>query len=244
MLRCVTAAVPRPSNMGAEGEVAFSSPLATAATPLGATAAPPVTMSKWRPRDGHNASYVAWEQFVFRLCCSLGIDYDTLTSPPPSIPSSSHRYPTTSAVKMEAGGDAAMMDWLARNTALHHGLLPSLLIDGSAQLQDQRRLNEFVKGQLADGRGVYMWARAFADVSGMDAQAELLVRVVSAKLKVGATGEQIREHALLMLERWAQLEGSDREHPYPYYKYLVGLLSVAAAARVCRADARLAARQT
>ena len=32
----------------------------------------------------------------------------------------------------------------------------------------------------------------------MDAQAELLVRVVSAKLKVGATGEQIREHALLM----------------------------------------------
>ena len=99
-------------------------------------------------------------------------------------------------------------------------MLPSIIIDGSTHLQDQRKINLFVKGACADGCGLVLWARAFADLTGLDEQASLLHKVVTAKLRAGSTCEQLRAHASLMLERWACIEKSDRAAPYPYYKYL------------------------
>jgi hypothetical protein len=99
-----------------------------------------------------------------------------------------------------------VLDWLQRNKALHAIVLPSIIIDGSTHLQDQRKINLFVKGACADGCGLISWARAFADLTGLDEQASLLHKVVTAKLRAGSTCEQLRAHASLMLERWACIE--------------------------------------
>jgi hypothetical protein len=64
--------------------------------------------------------------------------------------------------------------------ALHALVLPSIIIDGSTHLQDQRKINLFVKGSCSDGCGLVLWARAFADLTGLDEQAALLHKVVTA----------------------------------------------------------------
>ena len=82
--------------IGRRREAASGAP--TAATPPQAQLLrhPSLFLSGARA-TGSSSSYVAWEQFVFRLCNSLGIDYDDLLSPPPSLPSPPHRYPTSAA---------------------------------------------------------------------------------------------------------------------------------------------------
>jgi hypothetical protein len=53
----------------------------------------------------------------------------------------------TRSVKAEAAAsEAAVLDWLQCNKALHAIVLPSIVIDGSTHLQDQRKINLFVKG--------------------------------------------------------------------------------------------------
>ena len=173
----------------------------------------------WRCRNGRGAAFDKWEFGLTQLLDALGADPEFINTPPPDIATPQQlTRETQAAVHQQA---AALARFQHINTALHYHVLASLDLSGSSELHDQRALHKHVSRGKADGIATVKWALKFADVTGIEKQAELLSKFKSMQLSAGASCVDLHKHINSLFEVWRLLDGSDVDQPLGFYRQLM-----------------------
>ena len=157
---------------------------------------------RWEPRTGYNEDYIKWKLDVDQLAHALGMDPLTLFSEqgPPQINTATSGLATRSSSKgltdeVTDEHRRVATEWLTANTSFYWHLRPSIIIDGPHFVEDTSRFNRLVNARLADGRGLFRWAAAKADVTSVENQGKIVTALNTTKLKAGSTCAQINVHA-------------------------------------------------
>ena len=182
------------------------------------TAAQRFPIHTWRCRNGRGPDFDKWEFNIHQLCEALG-EPDILSMPVPLIATPSQLTRESQAHVQRQAAELARYQRII--TALHYHVLPSLDLSGSSELHDQRILQKHVSRGKADGVATVAWALQFADVSGIDKQAELLDNFRKLQLSSAASCVDLHKHVNKLYEIWRLLAGTNLEEPLPFYRQLM-----------------------
>ena len=112
--------------------------------------------------------------------------------------------------------NAAMAEYQRYNTVLWDIIRPSVVIAGPWEEIDQDHIRDnFINGDLRDGVGLYHWASAFGDTSGLVAQLQIskdLANYDSLRVQ-DCSVQRVTMHLTRLLKLWRSLEGNDIQHP-------------------------------
>ena len=139
-------------------------------------------MPEHNPREGHSTRYLSWNNALKRFCREHKFDYDTIEPPPPDV--TSHRYSTKSNEERKRAHAQDLHEWQQRATKLFNAIEPNLLLSGVTYAADRRKIDQMIRGELANGPALIRWVRAFASYEDTESQAELqlqLHRLVSSR---------------------------------------------------------------
>ena len=179
----------------------------------------------YRVDDGRSATYVAWETALKALCFHMRVPYDTLGMGPPT---SESLLPLTRSKNEDLVQQAVRLaEWQQLNTQLFLHIRNSIDLSGPLQSIRQREVDAFTQGALADGDGFVAYVRSFADLSSVESQALLQLKVIQSRLPPDASRNQLLAHCVRLLERWTSILGNDRNKPLAYYKQLLTSLPAA-----------------
>ena len=178
----------------------------------------------WAPRSGRGIQFHKWWSAVRKLLAAFDLPPDCIAEEAPGevcVPDvDSVTSPSSSPYQEWAPADTRVFTvaerdaWLACNTAIYWHVHPSLDIDGAHYLQDDRLLESFVSGQLADGRGLLREMLRFVDASGPDLQRALYRKLSECRLKAeGATRSALNRHAEVVKQIWELIAGNDLHDP-------------------------------
>ena len=170
-------------------------------------------MTQWRPRTGLTMTQFKFKRDLIRLLAAFGLPPDALYESQPHIQvaSAQNAHPKTRLkTERDDADDQALAEqterlalWQRVNTAVYWHLVPAIVIDGPHFLEDSAVLDSYTSGQLANGRGLALWALAFADVSEFSAQLLIANELAGVKVKPDATLAQLAVH-LQKMNRSAQ----------------------------------------
>ena len=222
--------IPVRSHMVALGEASVLPGTLTAAdsTPFMArTTIPPshrFPIPTWAPRSGRGMSFHKWWSAVRKLLAAYGLPPDSVDEEPPSEhcvssevaagPASPSSYEEWAP---EGGRRLTVVErdaWVAVNTSLYWHLHPSVDIEGAHFLQDDRMLESFVSGRMADGRGLLRKLLTFVDASGTDLQRALNRKLAECRMKAeGASRSALNRHCEVIKQIWELIAGNDLDDP-------------------------------
>eukprot|EP00964_Phaeocystis_antarctica_P144753 scaffold110641_cov36-Phaeocystis_antarctica.AAC.1 len=136
----------------------------------------------------------------------LGLTVDNAFEAPPEVPEGSCQ---------ELVDQCA----LARDQHLDEGnqiwevLYPTVDLSGLHSAQDTRRLENWKRGTVKDGRAFLRWALTFVDRSGIEGQSKLLTEINDMKLSASGNLFALEEHLYKLYDLWLALSGSRKDQP-------------------------------
>ena len=111
---------------------------------------------------------------------------------------------------------------------------PAIILSGADADRDQRHIDRMVKGHLARGRALILWALSFADDSSLPTQTKLTMHVGAARLKTDATWVEFNLYVQGLHEKWARIKANANAPTLlgVYQQLLVGLPTEPASAHL------------
>ena len=189
-------------------------------TPSGASA-PHI----WRPRDGRNAAYGNWEHWLKEQCFELEIEYSKLPIAAPTLESVVRHIATRAAANLEEEANAAYLaafsTWQKINTSLYFRVGRSLDLSGVWCDADTRFVRGLMGDNAADGYGLIVWARSFADMGGLDIQGKLRANVAAMQLNPRTSLVGLHRYCNLLYSQWILIVPNDPNNLTAYWRQLL-----------------------
>ena len=165
---------------------------------------------KWAPRNGRDATYPNWFVYVKDNLAVFGLTVDNAFEDPPEVPKGSCQ---------ELVDQCA----LARDQHLDEGnqmwelLHPTVDLSGLHSAQDTRRLENWKRGTVKDGRAFLRWTLTFVDRSGIEGQSKLLTEINDMRLSANGNLFALEEHLFKLYDNWLALSGSRKDQPAQFF---------------------------
>ena len=165
---------------------------------------------KWIPRGGRCATFNSWFVYIKDNLAVFDLTVDNAFDDPPEVPK---------------GSSQELVDQcaLARDQHLDEGnqmwdlLHPTVDLSGLHSAQDARRLENWKRGTVKDGRAFLRWVLTFVDRSTIDGQSKLLTEINDMRLSANGNLFALEEHLFKLYDNWLALSGSRKDQPAQFF---------------------------
>ena len=171
---------------------------------------------KWQPRGGRNNLYALWDDAFGDALALLGVKRAALDELPPERPTGAALNGASYAL-----WKSATDDFQTENTAIFDAVRPSLDLDGPHCAMDLRRIQQWKREGIKDGRALVRWIHSFVDRSTIEGQMKLTTDINGMALSTASTLLNLSEHLYNLWEMWLALSSSDRNLPNCFFSILL-----------------------
>ena len=171
---------------------------------------------QWSPRVGRDQQYARWDDALGDALALLKLKRDCLHEQPPVKP-------VGTALSADSFNlwVAAVLQFQTEGTAIFDAVRPSLDLSGPHENQDLRRIQQWKRDGVKDGRQLVRWALSFVDRSTIVGQMKLVKDINEMKLSASESLFGLSEHLHKLWELWLALSSSDRAQPNSFFSILL-----------------------
>jgi hypothetical protein len=179
------------------------------------------------PRSGRGEGFTRWEKSR-EAAAKQHLLHLVADRCPPTLADIQAVMPNASAAMLEEQMRAALTEYQQLNTRYFDLVRPSLeSYNDRRHWEDDHNAIECYSvitpgGKIiSDGNGLVAWARSFTDVSSIENQGDIRLRLASAKLSKTATVTQIDDHIHSLWCDWNLLHENKPQYLKPYWSTLL-----------------------